>query len=73
MVLATLMMVSTSIEMKRSLASTSLCSGASKVSSLSSGGGTMPGYWFSLSKQPLFLLLSCRGKRPWMPPAVVPG
>jgi hypothetical protein len=49
------MMVSTSMEMKRSLPSTSLCSGASSVSSLRSGGGS--GHWFSLlaavaSKQP---------------------
>ena len=34
------------MEMKRSLLSTSLCSGASKVSSLRSGGGS--GHWFSL-------------------------
>jgi len=45
LVLATPMMVSTSIEMNLNFASTSLCSGANKVSSDSSGGGIgHPGY-----------------------------
>jgi len=57
LVLATPMIVSTSIEMNLSFASTSLCSGANKVSSDSSGGGIgHPGYWFSLSKHPEDLL-----------------
>lgn len=55
MVLATPMIVSTSMQMNRSLVNTSLCSGARRVSSARSGGGRgqpfpPPGTWFSLSR-----------------------
>ena len=59
MLRATPMIVSTSIEMNLSLARTSLCSGARRVSSDRSGGGSgQPGYWFSLSKHPEDLLVT---------------